>query len=104
MNNLYLNVARGGRVKAPAYRQWERKADAHRPASIEQLQGELCAVYRMGRPSRRRMDLANREKAATDLLVRWGVMADDCQVVDLRMVWDASVPPGVAVAEISERA
>lgn len=104
MNQLYRNLSGRGRVKSSDYRQWEREADAHRPASIEQLQGELCAVYRMGRPSRRRMDVENRAKAISDLLVRWQVMPDDCQIVDLRLVWDASVPPGVAVAEISERA
>ncbi|MEH7908867.1 hypothetical protein V7798_15795 [Rhizobium laguerreae] len=41
VNNLFLNVARGGRVKTANYRAWEKAADAVEPAGIVKLQGDV---------------------------------------------------------------
>lgn len=102
VNNLYLNARHGGRIKAPAYRAWEKLADGYALAvRRECLQGDLRAVYNMGKPSGRRMDLANREKATTDALVRWGIMTDDCQLVELTMRWSDEVEKGFVRVEVS---
>ena len=87
VNNLFLNVARGGRVKSPRYRQWEKDADAHKPAGIVKLQGDVIAVYTFGRPDKRRRDISNLEKAVGDTLVRWQALEDDSQIVDIRLRW-----------------
>lgn len=87
VNNLFLNVSRGGRVKTAKYRAWEKEADAHKPAGIVKLRGDVVAVYTFGRPDRRRRDVANLEKAVGDTLTRWGVLEDDCQIVDIRLRW-----------------
>ncbi|PDS65112.1 hypothetical protein CO653_13015 [Rhizobium anhuiense] len=44
LNNLFLNVKRGGRVKTAKYRAWEKQADAAMPSGIVKLQGEVLAV------------------------------------------------------------
>lgn len=49
------------------------------------LSGELRAVLAAYAPDLRRRDLDNLTKAPLDALVKAGVMADDSQVVDLRI-------------------
>lgn len=87
MNNLFLNVSRGGRVKSAKYRAWEKEADAAKPSGIVKLRGDVVAVYTFGRPDKRRRDVANLEKATSDTLTRWGVLEDDSQIVDIRLRW-----------------
>lgn len=87
VNNLFLNVARGGRVKTANYRAWEKQADAVKPSGIVKLQGEVIAVYTFGRPDRRRRDISNLEKAVGDTLTRWGALEDDSPIVDIRLRW-----------------
>lgn len=55
-NNLFLNVARGGREKTAKYRAWEKQTDALNHSGIVKLQGEV---------------VANLEKAQDDTLIRW---------------------------------
>lgn len=54
------------------------------------LHGDVVAVYTFGRPDKRRRDVANLEKAVGDTLTRWGVLEDDCQIVDIRLRWGRS--------------
>jgi crossover junction endodeoxyribonuclease RusA len=70
-NNLFLNVARGGREKTAKYRAWEKQTDALNHSGIVKLQGEVVAIYTFGRPGRRLRDIANLEKAQDDTLIRW---------------------------------
>jgi len=42
------------------------------PSGIVKLQGDVIAVYVLGRPDRRRRDIANTGKAVGDTLVRAG--------------------------------
>ena len=51
-------------------------------------------------PDRRRRDVDNYAKALLDSLVEAGVLADDSQVDDLRLVWCAATPGGRAVVTI----
>lgn len=87
VNNLFLNVSRGGRVKTAKYRAWEKEADAAKPSGIVKLRGDVVAIYTFGRPDKRRRDVANLEKAASDTMTRWGVLEDDSQIVDIRLRW-----------------
>ncbi|MDO8597832.1 MAG: RusA family crossover junction endodeoxyribonuclease, partial [Sulfuricaulis sp.] len=48
---------------------------------------DVRADYQFGKPDNRKQDVANREKAVSDLLVRAGILADDSQIVDLRLRW-----------------
>ena len=63
-----------------------------------------CHVWiRLGFTQRQLVgDCANREKAATDLLVHCKVLKDDCAkiVVANHQVWDPSVPAGQAILEV----
>jgi crossover junction endodeoxyribonuclease RusA len=106
VNNLFLNVARGGRVKTAKYWAWEKEADALKPGGIVRLNGELVAVYTFGRPDKRRRDVANLEKAIGATLTRWGVMEDDCQIVDIRLRWGKAdeINPGECRVELVEAA
>ncbi|MBP2564509.1 crossover junction endodeoxyribonuclease RusA [Agrobacterium tumefaciens] len=106
VNNLFLNVSRGGRVKTAKYRQWEKEADASMPSGIVRLNGEVVALYTFGRPDKRRRDVANLEKAVGDTLTRWGVLEDDYQIVDIRLRWgkDGEVKPGQCRVELVEAA
>lgn len=45
------------------------------------------ATYIMGRPSKRRMDVANREKGISDVLVSCGILEDDSLIHRLIMEW-----------------
>lgn len=104
VNNLFLNVARGGRVKTAKYRAWEKEADAGKPAGIVRLNGEVVAHYVLGRPDKRRRDVANCEKAVSDTLTRWGVLEDDCQITDIRLRWGRpdEIKPGECRVELVE--
>lgn len=64
--------------------------------------GEVRATYRYGRPSKRRMDVCNREKGVSDILTAWGILQDDSQLVDVRLLWDAAVRPGHVRVELEE--
>lgn len=67
------------------------------------LQGDVVAVYALGRPSKRRMDAANREKGISDTLQRWGVILDDCQITDIRLYWAEDVEPGMVRVTLCTR-
>jgi crossover junction endodeoxyribonuclease RusA len=104
VNNLFMNVARGGRIKTAKYRTWEKEADAFRPSGIVRLNGDVIACYTFGRPDKRRRDVANLEKSVGDTLVRWGVLEDDCQIVDIRLRWGKAdeIKPGECRVELVE--
>lgn len=104
VNQLWRSFGSKGRViKSKAYREWEKLVDGYGYlVPRRQLQGDVRATYRLGRPSARRMDCMNREKAISDTLTRWGVLLDDSQIVDIRVLWDASVPGGMVQVEVEE--
>lgn len=63
---------------------WVLKAQAHK---IKPITGALQVTYRIGKPDNRRRDLANLEKALSDLLVKHKVIADDSDIARLVMEW-----------------
>lgn len=94
--NHVWKQGKGRTYKAPEYAKWERLADQYgllKPRS--QLTGDVVAVYACGKPSKRRMDVANREKGISDTLQRWGIIQDDSQITDIRLYWADDVEPGM---------
>ena len=86
-NHLFIN-AHPGRVKSPEYRAWLTHAglmlNMQHPESVP---GAVKVAYEFRRPDKRRRDLGNLEKAATDLLVKHGVIEDDCLIEELTLRW-----------------
>ncbi len=85
-NNLFAQAGkkRVSSARASAYARQVLAAVLTAGAS-RGLTGELRAVVAVYVPDLRRRDLDNLAKAPLDGLVKAGVMADDSQVVDLRI-------------------
>lgn len=83
LHELYIR----GRVKTNKYRAWQEICLYTLKRPKKPIQGELRVCCTFVRPSKRRMDLDNRCKAALDLLMLGGIIEDDSQVVDLRLLW-----------------
>jgi Holliday junction resolvase RusA-like endonuclease len=92
VNNLFFTLNAGkGRAKSVEYRDWIREAGTllaiQRPP---QVKGKVRLLIEVAEPeTRRRQDVANREKAATDLLVSHGVIEGDDQrfVREITLRW-----------------
>jgi Holliday junction resolvase RusA-like endonuclease len=52
-------------------------------------------VTKTGAVSKARMDVANREKALSDLLQKMAVIEDDCLIEDMRLRWSQDVEPSM---------
>ena len=91
-NSLYSNLPGKGRVKSKAYRNWLTQANVmvmHPDRSrIDMPCGAFISVVK---PSRRRMDLMNREKALIDKIVSYGYLADDCLIQNFSMAWTTKI-------------
>lgn len=89
--------------KSKEYVAWEKLAGSYMLLKPRlELQGDVVAVYRYGKPSNRKMDVANREKGVSDLLVKHGVLKDDSQIVDIRLYWSKEVEPGMVRVHLSQ--
>lgn len=98
-NNLYFNLPRRGRAKTPEYCNWITTAGwelakQKRDLGITKFKEPVSLLYEV---QRGRRDLANSEKAVTDLLVKCGVLEDDGPdyVHEITMRW--AVVRGVRV-------
>ena len=91
-NGLYANLpaasSRKGRAKSKRYRAWIHEAGLalaiQRPGRVS---GPVAVEILVRRPDARRRDVSNLIKAAEDLLVAHGVIADDSLVEDVRARW-----------------
>ena len=50
-------------------------------------------ITKKGKQSKVRMDLANREKALSDLLQKCNVITDDCEIIDMCLRWVEDLKP-----------
>jgi crossover junction endodeoxyribonuclease RusA len=108
--NRVWRVGPGGRVhKAPAYVAWARQAGwelaIQRPDHFPP--GTAIAVTVRAGKARRGRDLDNLSKAICDILQTHQVVANDRDITDIRLTWDASIEPGrvqVQIREIARRA
>jgi len=97
LSACYRNANGPGRVKTSRYKAWIEAMGWALPSFPIAFEGDLRAEYRFLRPNRRRQDVANREKATSDLLTHLGVIHDDSQIVDLRLMWVDELPAPVEI-------
>lgn len=87
LNSLYPGKAK--RHKSKAYEAWIKEAGqillTQKPWHF--FDEPVQVTYRVGKPSKRNMDLCNREKALSDLLVGHGILKDDSLIHRLVMEW-----------------
>lgn len=97
LSALYNNNARAGRIKSRRYKAWFDLCalSVHRPEAP--IYGEVKVVYLLKRETNIRQDLANREKAISDFLTDMGFIEDDCKIIDMRLVWDSTIPAAVEI-------
>ena len=83
-----------GRVKTSRYNRWiADNVDLVALAAKEGrgVHGPYALHLRLGKPDYRRRDLANLEKAISDLLVRCGAVRDDSDCQRLTMEWTSDL-------------
>jgi Holliday junction resolvase RusA-like endonuclease len=86
-NRLFSTIDRNKRVRSRVYRDWSTEAGwALKQQSRASFAGDVELVMRFG-PRDRRSDVTNRIKAAEDLLVEHGILADDRYVVRCVVEW-----------------
>lgn len=94
-NNLFVNSARAGRCKSPAYRAWIKDAGYRLNAQHPPLtDGKVAILIEIEEPKTARLqDCANREKAPVDLLVSHGLIRGDDQryVREVTTRWVSSI-------------
>lgn len=94
-NALYPGKSR--RYKSEAYVSWELAArEELRRQRVQPVKGQVVISYEFQEPqTKRKSDVGNREKAATDLLVSAGIIAGDDQftVREINLKWSSD--PGV---------
>lgn len=90
LSQLTGNSRTKGRRSTPAYLVWKtlagmelnRQKGPHQTITIP-----VVATYCIRRPSKRKMDIANREKAISDLLTSCRIIEDDSLIEDIRLYW-----------------
>ena len=92
-NNLFPTGKNGRRFPSREYEAWKKEAglklNAQRPGAIT---GRVAVLYEFRKPDNRRRDVANLEKATTDLLVSQSVIEDDCLIEEMSLRWVYDVP------------
>lgn len=98
LSACFTNVARNGRAATQIYRDWTISALwAIKAQRVKPVLGNVTVHYQMQRPSRRKMDLANREKGLSDVMVKAGIIEDDSRIIDLRLSWGGEHPVTITV-------
>lgn len=86
LNSLYPGKVR--RHKSRKYEAWIMEAKrALTQQHFTQFDRPVQVHYKFGKPDKRQRDLANLEKAPSDLLVLCGVLKDDSLIHKLVMEW-----------------
>lgn len=89
VNNLFLNVRRGGRIKTPRYREWIEEAGwLLKQQKVPLVPGHVYITYRVNRPDKRKHDLDNLLKAPTDLLVAHRIIEEDSMIDGFEIMWE----------------
>jgi crossover junction endodeoxyribonuclease RusA len=101
VNALTFN-RKGGRSKTESYDAWLIEAgvllNQQKPGRIVGPYSLMAAFARPNKSS----DLANREKALSDLLVKHGVIEDDRFAESISLRWDHLVPSGAVYVTLRE--
>ena len=87
LNNIFVNLPRGGRAKSPEYKAWRQLAtlqiNTQHPGRIV---GDVRIEITCERPNKA-SDLDNRIKPVLDAIVTARVIEDDRKVVELTAKW-----------------
>jgi len=104
VNGLYAGKAR--RYKSPKYKAWIAEAGLKLNLQTpyhQTIEGECVVVINLVRPDKRQRDVANYEKAVSDLLVACGILKDDSLIIDNRQLWvDGDFECRIDIEEIEE--
>ena len=99
VNALYTNNSgkgKRGRAKSQRYLSWITEAGIElNRQRVPTLTPPYSIEYAVGRPDKRKRDVANLEKPLSDLLVSMDVIEDDSLIDDNRQRWCPKVPPGM---------
>lgn len=93
-NNLFVNNRRtGGRFPSKRYEEWRQEAARAivKQYPLPRFDEPVEVVISLGRPDKRRRDLANYEKGPIDRLVSMGILADDSLIHRLTIQWATDV-------------
>lgn len=101
--NHYWGHRGSRRFLSPRARGWKKEATVLvRAARKVTLSGPVAVALFLYPPDRRRRDLDNVVKAVLDALVSGGLLKDDSQVVELRVVKSLPRKPGEVLVEVRE--
>ena len=101
--NHYWGHRGSRRFLSPKVQMWRREATVLvRAARKIIFSGPVAVVLYLYPPDRRRRDLDNVVKAVLDALVLGGLLKDDSQVVELRVVKNSPQKPGQVLVEVWE--
>lgn len=95
-NNLFPTGKHGKRFISPEYDAWQTQAgyELNQQRSPRHA-GKVEVSYEYGRfQDNRRRDIGNLEKAPTDLLVKHGIIEDDCLIQRITLAWSDELPQG----------
>lgn len=98
-NALYRNAPRVGRVKTRDYKTWLNAAGWQlKEQRVGHVSGPYFLHLALARPKdKRRRDIDNRIKAASDLLVSLGITDDDAKAEDCRVFYDDTLAEGCVI-------
>ena len=98
LSACFNNIPKRGRVKSKRYKKWIKECGwALATDPKDKIEGEVRVDYAFLRPNKRRQDVANREKATSDLLVSLGYIEDDSYISDMRLHWVDELPAPVEI-------
>ena len=90
-NNLFPTDKHGHKKRYPSdeYEAWKAEAMVAllEQAPVPTIRGEINVIYTFGRPSKRKMDVFNREKAVSDFLKTQKVIEDDSLIQRGTVQW-----------------
>ena len=86
VNSLY--AGKGRRYKSKAYKAWFLEAGIAINGQTASVRGKkIKLTIRVHRPDKRVRDIANIEKAVSDLLVAHGILEDDSDIISNTQLW-----------------
>lgn len=93
-NSIWRAYA-GRNIASAAYRAWQKKASdalSDRHGYVEREDGPYVITITAERPDKRKRDIANIEKAISDILVKNGVVKDDSDAQRVTLQWSETPP------------
>mgnify|MGYP003680851693 CR=1 FL=1 len=87
VNGLYAtNFKTKRRFKSKKYTEWGNLALCHLNG-VPSIHGKVKVLDEVGRPDKRRRDVANYEKAVSDTLVTADILDDDSLIEEITLRW-----------------